>query len=224
MGDGFRHGSAGVAVQDKLRVELLVTYPPLAQVKVVPRELSHGFAGKDGKKGNNRFGGTGINAPKIIDGLFSFRKGWLIYTPMMAFALVGIFMLKGALKKTQLPIILFFIINLYITFSWWCWWYGGSFGQRSLVESYALLAIPFTSFIKYVSEKKWYTNLIFYSITLFFIWLNLFQTLQFENMVLHYDGMTKELYFKQFGKLDKIKDFDTYVVSPDYEKALKGNR
>ncbi len=165
-----------------------------------------------------------FNAPKIIQGLFGFRKGWLIYTPMMAFALAGVFVLKGTMKKTQLPIILFFILNIYIIFSWWCWWYGGSFGQRSMVESYALLAIPFASFIKYVSEKKLLYNLMFYSAALFFIWLNLFQTLQFENMVLHYDGMSKELYFKQFGRLEKIKDYDKYVISPDYDEARRGNR
>ena len=165
-----------------------------------------------------------FNDPKIMKGLFGFRKGWLIYTPMMAFALAGIFALKGTLKKIRLPIVLFFIVNIYVTFSWWCWWYGGSFGQRGLIESYALLAIPFASFVKYVAEKRWYYNAVFYCTALFFIWLNLFQTLQFENMSLHYDGMTRALYFKQFGKLDKIDDFANYVSSLDYEEAKKGKR
>lgn len=165
-----------------------------------------------------------FNDPKIMKGLFGFRKGWLIYTPMMAFALAGIFALKGTSKKIRLPIVLFFIVNIYITFSWWCWWYGGSFGQRGLIESYALLAIPFASFVKYVSEKRWYYNAVFYCTAVFFVWLNLFQTLQFENMSLHYDGMTRVLYFKQFGKLDKIDDFASYVSSLDYEEAKKGKR
>lgn len=165
-----------------------------------------------------------FNDPKIMKGLFGFRKGWLIYTPMMAFALAGVFALKGTLKKIRLPIVLFFIVNIYITFSWWCWWYGGSFGQRGLIESYALLAIPFASFVKYVSEKRWYYNAVFYCTAVFFVWLNLFQTLQFENMSLHYDGMTRVLYFKQFGKLDKIDDFASYVSSLDYEEAKKGKR
>lgn len=165
-----------------------------------------------------------FNDPKIMKGLFGFRKGWLIYTPMMAFALAGIIVIKGTIKKIRLPIVLFFIVNIYLTFSWWCWWYGGSFGQRGLIESYALLAIPFASFVKYVSEKRWYYNAVFYCTAAFFIWLNLFQTLQFENMTLHYDGMTRVLYFKQFGKLDKIKDFDNYVSSLDYEEAKKGKR
>jgi hypothetical protein len=122
----------------------------------------------------------------------------------------------------RFPIILFLILNLYIVFSWWCWWYGGSFGQRSLIESYALLALPFAAFIKFISEKKWYYNIIFYAIALFFVWLNIFQTYQYEHHSLHWDAMTKELYFKQFGKLDIISDFDKYLDHPNYEDAVKG--
>ena len=164
--------------------------------------------------------------PKILEGLFSFRKGWLLYTPMMGFALIGLFSMKNDLKKIKFPIVLFFIINIYIIFSWWCWWYGGSFGQRSLIESYAILAIPFASFIKLLSEKKWYYNTLFYGTAAFFIWLNIFQTYQFEHKYgsLHHDGMSKELYVRQFGKLDKISDFDKYIDWPNYENAKKGRK
>jgi hypothetical protein len=34
--------------------------------------------------------------------------------------------------------------------------------------------------------------------------------------------MTKELYFKQFGKLDKIPDYDNFISWPNYEAAKKG--
>ncbi len=57
-----------------------------------------------------------FNDPKIIDGIFSFRKGWLVYTPIMAFALIGIFLLKDSVKKMQFPIIIFFVINIYIRY------------------------------------------------------------------------------------------------------------
>ncbi len=61
-----------------------------------------------------------FNKPKIIDGLFSFRKGWLTYTPVMFFALTGIALLKNNLKQLQLATIIFISINVYIIFSWWC--------------------------------------------------------------------------------------------------------
>lgn len=157
--------------------------------------------------------------PKIIDGLFSFRKGWLIYTPMMLFALIGIFLLKEHLKKIQLGIIIFVIVNIYIIFSWWCWWYGGTFGQRSLVESYALLSIPMAAFVQFIAAKKHWLRYVVFAVFGFFIWLNIFQTYQFENMALHYDGMTRKLYFMQFGKMEKVNDFYSYVDAPDYDAA-----
>lgn len=160
--------------------------------------------------------------PKIMEGLFSFRKGWLVYTPMMGFALPGIVFMKGELKKLRLSVILFFAVNIYIIFSWWCWWYGGSFGQRSLIESYALLALPLASFIQYVIHSK-YLKYLFFLFALFFVFLNGFQTAQYELNSLHWDGMTKELYLKQFGKLARIPDFEQYVKRPNYEEAKRGN-
>jgi len=160
--------------------------------------------------------------PRILEGLFSWRKGWLVYTPMMVFALIGLFFLRNELKKLRLPIIVFMVLNIYIILSWWCWWYGGTLGQRSFIESYAMLAVPFASFIKFLSERKWYLNVLFYFIVAFFIWLNIFQAYQFEFHALHYDGMSKKLYFEQFGKMDSIPDSNPHIRWPNYTAAKKG--
>lgn len=163
-----------------------------------------------------------FDRPKILEGLFSFRKGWLVYTPVMAFSLIGIFVKDPVLKKMRLSILVFFVINIYIIFSWWCWWYGGTFGQRSLIESYALLAVPMAFLVRYVFEKRW-LKFAFIAVCAFFTWLNIFQTVQFEKQSLHWEGMTKELYFRQFGKLEKIPDYDKYISYPDADEAKKGN-
>lgn len=156
--------------------------------------------------------------PKIIEGLFSFRKGWLIYTPVMIFSLIGMFLLKNEVKKLKFVIISFFVINIYIIFSWWCWWYGGTFGQRSMIDSYSLLAIPLAAFVQFL-DKQITVKYIVYAVFLFFIWLNIFQTYQFEHKSLHYDSMSKELYFKQFGKLQPVNNFDDYLDWADYDAA-----
>ena len=77
----------------------------------------------------------------LKDCFFSFRKGWLIYTPLMAFAVLG-FLFLGIRKSGGsspngifLPTFLFFLINTYIIFSWDIWWYGGGFGQRAMIPS-----------------------------------------------------------------------------------------
>ena len=81
---------------------------------------------------------------------FSFRKGWWIYTPLMAFAVLG-FVALAFRKKSKgifLPTFLFFLINTYIIFSWDIWWYGGGFGQRAMIPSYVLLGIPLAALLE----------------------------------------------------------------------------
>ncbi|HSO78155.1 MAG TPA: glycosyltransferase family 2 protein, partial [Bacteroidales bacterium] len=83
-----------------------------------------------------------FNHPAIIQGLFSFRKGLLIYTPLVIFAFAGLIILWKKKSLHTLAIAAFLPLNIYIIFSWWCWWYGGGFGQRAFIDSYALMAIP----------------------------------------------------------------------------------
>ncbi|MBK9401994.1 MAG: hypothetical protein IPN36_14455 [Bacteroidetes bacterium] len=158
--------------------------------------------------------------PMIYRGLVSFRKGWLIYTPIMTFAIIGIFMMKSQLIEARQAVVIFLLLNIYIVFSWWCWWYGGSFGQRALIDSYAILAIPLASFVQKVWESRIWVRSLVVVLSLFFIWLNIFQTYQYEFESLHYEGMSQKLYFKQFGKLDKIEDFDKFLSLPNSHDAL----
>ncbi|MBN8701486.1 MAG: hypothetical protein J0M08_00325 [Bacteroidetes bacterium] len=162
--------------------------------------------------------------PKFLDVLFSYQKGWLVYTPLMLLAIGGVYFLKDELRKFRLGIILFLISNTYIISCWWCWWYGGCLGQRSFIESYALLAIPLAAIIHVILKQKKYVSISAGVVVVFFCWLNIFQTYQFEFKSLHHDGMSRKLYFKQFGKLDKVADFEQHVRWPNYEEALKGNR
>lgn len=92
-----------------------------------------------------------------------------------------------------------------------------------MIESYALLAIPLTAFVSFIlNNKNKAVKILSCALALFFIWLNIFQTYQFEKQTLHWDGMTRELYFKQFGKMNKIDGFWDKVDNPDYGAALKG--
>ena len=138
---------------------------------------------------------------------------------MMVFAIIGIFLLPNKIEKLKWSILVFTSLNIYVVFSWWCWWYGGTFGQRVLIESYALLVIPLASFVQWIQTKNMVVKNLFYLICIFFIWLNIFQTYQFEYKALHYDSMSKKLYIKQFGKLTPIPDSDKDIDWIDYEKA-----
>lgn len=160
--------------------------------------------------------------PRIIEGLFSFRKGWLLYTPMMLFAFAGLFLLKDELKKIQTGIWLFILLNIYITFSWWCWWYGGAFGMRSMIDSYAIMALPLASTVNYFRNKKRLVRILFFSSAIFFVVLNIFQTYQYEKRILRYDGINRKLYFKIFGKTTYKPEYDELATQIDAREAVLG--
>jgi hypothetical protein len=89
---------------------------------------------------------------------------------MMVFAIFGLFFLPENIKKLKWSILIFTIINIYVVFSWWCWWYGGTYGQRVMIESYALLIIPLAAFVKWVMDNKIIVKSLFFIICIFFIY------------------------------------------------------
>lgn len=163
-----------------------------------------------------------FNKPHIIEGLFSYRKGWLVYTPIMIFGILGLLVISKFINDLVYPIVIFLIINIYVVFSWWCWWYGGSFGLRTLIDIYGIMALPFAAFFEYLlSKKKWLTFFV-YGILIFFIYLNQFQIREYKSSLLHYDSMSKELYWKIFLRNKWPKNYDKLKKPPDYDAAMKG--
>ncbi|MDZ7848081.1 MAG: hypothetical protein U5L96_15745 [Owenweeksia sp.] len=76
-----------------------------------------------------------FNDPKIWQGLFSYRKGWFTYSPVLLMSLPGFWLLYQQKKQIYaLAALLTLAVALYVHFSWWCWWYGGGFGARTLIE------------------------------------------------------------------------------------------
>lgn len=139
-------------------------------------------------------------APYFWDVLFSWKKGWLIYAPMLVFPIVGFIFLFKQKREIFWAAFVFFIVNLLIVSSWTTWWFGGSLGQRSLMQSYVVLALPFGAFVRWLLKRNWWLKTPFALIALFFIWLNLFQTWQYMTWIIHPSRMTKEYYMAVFGR------------------------
>jgi len=160
--------------------------------------------------------------PQIYKVLLSFRKGWLIYTPVMVFSLIGFVQIFKNYRKLFVPLFIFFILNLYVISSWWCWWYGGSYGHRAFIDSYPLMAIPLAAFIGHNIPQKIWKKILFYLFCAFFVFLNLFQTRQYLNSAIHWDSMTRSAYFETLWKSNPTDLFYYLLEAPDYESALKG--
>jgi hypothetical protein len=163
--------------------------------------------------------------PHVLEGLFSYRKGWLVYSPFMFFALIGMYSLFKEKRQLFLPVFIFNIIAIYIIFSWWAWWYGGGFGARPLIDFYALYALSIGALLQQVYDKKLLLlSHILVPVFLFLIYLNLLQSKQYKYCSIHYDSMTKNAYWFHFMKIDCIDwpPFEKELKAPDYYKALNG--
>ena len=162
-----------------------------------------------------------FNHPHIIDGLFSYRKGWLVYTPVMTLALFGFVYFRKKVPELFIPVLIFLVLNIYIVFSWWCWWYGGGFGARVLIETYVFLAIPLAALLEKLWTRKILVKGLFLACLAFFVYLNLFQTRQYRTSQLHWDSISKELFWTKFLNNDWPGNYEELLDPPDYEKALR---
>ncbi len=163
-----------------------------------------------------------LGTPHFIEGLFSYRKGWLIYTPVMAFALVGIIFLFRKMKEFSLAILVFITLAAYVIVSWWCWWYGGSFGMRSFVDYYGILAIPLALLFSVLYEFKKKTKTIVFFIVLLAILQNNFFLEKYRKGSLHYDSMSRAAFWNSFWHLRPQDGYWELLEVPDYSKALEG--
>ncbi len=161
----------------------------------------------------------------VYDFLIGFRKGWFIYTPIMLIACIGLFLMKGQLKRLRLSITLIVILSVYILSSWWCWWFGGSLGSRSMIDYYSLLSIPLGALIWSLLRFK----IVFYSLLTVFVGLigyNLMIQKKYPNG-LHWDAMTKESFFISIQYINNMPDdvqakYEKALDHPNYDKARNG--
>ncbi len=143
--------------------------------------------------------GFDFATPYTWDYLFSFRKGWFVYTPLALLMVAGLAVLWRRQRHLFWPIAVLFIVNLYITSSWTCWWYaGGSFSARSMMPMYALLALPLGLLLKQLVEGPMKRVII--PTTALLILLNLFQTWQWNANIISKDRMTGAYYAAIFGR------------------------
>ncbi len=144
--------------------------------------------------------------PQILNILFSFRKGFFIYTPLAFLSLGGLFFIYRQNRFRFYSITLFLMLLIYITASWWCWYYGPSFGQRSFIEFYAVNALLLAILIDHITYKK-----MLYAVAIVLMAFNLLQSYQYIKDILSSWDMNAEKYGYVFMR-----------TTPEYYSCLGG--
>lgn len=154
--------------------------------------------------------GLDLFSPHTWPFLFSYQKGWLLYTPMMWLALAGLVVMGYRRRQWALAVTLFFLVNLWLTSSWTNWWYAGSFGSRAIVQSYGVMLLPLGMAVQALvaSRLRW----AFWGVAGFFLLLNQFQTWQYNHKILHAERMTKAYYWKVFGRTSYHGEYDDLLM------------
>jgi len=146
--------------------------------------------------------GFDLARPHILKGLFSYQKGWFVYTPLALITLLAVPYLYRKNKMAAISIAIYMCVNVYLVFSWHQWYYGGTFGCRPMIESMVLLALPLTALCEHLfTRARKIVMVTFCTFFLFVIVLNVVQSYQVNKNILSWERTTRRQYWHVFMRL-----------------------
>jgi len=145
-----------------------------------------------------------LRNPRFLHTLLGFRKGWLIYSPVMIFSLWGLWKSIKEKKIWANGIAIYFLLNLYLIASFTSL---VSYGWRAFIQSYAALLLPMALFANYLLHFSKVKKIALTAFLIFLGVLNVYQAMQINNGTIHGSRMTRAYYFATlFKKYPTDKD------------------
>jgi len=165
--------------------------------------------------------GFSWHKPRIWRGFFSHKAGWLMYSPLMIMSLIGFYFLWKQKKEVFSTALLFFLVFIYIAFSWDIWWYGGSLGQRTLVQTYPILMFPLSAFLVVILKSSTIKKSLAVAFISLGVYTNLWFTHQAHKGGLFYtEQMTRQYYWATIGRFNPPSEVRKLL---DTDELFKGN-
>ena len=167
--------------------------------------------------------GLDFLSPHTFPFLFSFKSGWLLYTPLMILVL-GYLIVRAYKKDRIMQVVLIYsVLFIYLASSWTNWWYGGGFSQRAMGQAYVLLSIPLAGIIDYAFFKKNKFSFLPAILIPLFVILSIWQTRQYHNGVLNGETVTADYYFASFFDLHQNPENKDLLAFSHYDIYLQPN-
>ncbi|HQZ41708.1 MAG TPA: hypothetical protein PK735_02365 [Flavobacteriales bacterium] len=147
------------------------------------------------------YAGEGFNwsDPHIWSVLFGARKGFFFYWPLLLLAILGLMLITVRWRGIGVLAWIGSALIIYVTSAWWSWYYGYGYGMRPLIDILPLLAVPIAVLFK--SLRTPIRNGLF-GLAIPLMVLQLFQTWQYQNGIIHPFNMDKEKYAMIFLRSD----------------------
>lgn len=145
-------------------------------------------------------GFSNILHPQFWNILFSYEKGYFIYSPFMFLLFPACyFLMKQSPRYFFWGWIFVNVVIIYIIASWWDWTYGGGLGNRPFIDFLPLYLFAILALFK-LSRSYVKIVLAFFIIGSIAIY-QIFQ-LQFNQNIILYSGMNQAKFWKVFMKTD----------------------
>lgn len=151
-----------------------------------------------------------FSSPHFFEVLFSYRKGWFVYTPIALLALLGLAPMYSKNRFMAISLFVLLLLIIYLVSSWWNWYYGDSYGLRAFIDYYLLIALPLAYLLQSIKNKI--VKRLSLSILIGCVLLNLIQSYQCYAGIMHHNNMSKEKYWHIFLQ-----------TSDDFKHSLGGN-
>lgn len=160
--------------------------------------------------------------PHLKNGFFSYKAGWFTYSPVMVFSMIGFIALFKGWRKLFFGAFIYCLLHIYITFAWDIWWYGGSIGQRAMIQAYPILAFPIAAFMSRLSLRAAWLKASVALLIVLFTYLSLwFNHQAHHGGILQVSQMTNAYYWKTLGTYKKNRD---YLKLLDTNQYFEGDR
>jgi hypothetical protein len=172
---------------------------------------------------NYNYGEEGFNFmnPHFVSFLFSYHKGFFLWTPFWV-----IVFLMGTIywifQKKQYQLFIFistFIVLAYILSSWHAWSYGASIGSRPMIDFYSVFCLLF---VPVFSSRNNIGKIILVFILPIASIVMQIQTYQYQRAIIHWDGMDQQKYWEVF--LNTNEKYSWYFWRTDLPIGKEQNK
>ncbi|MFZ4521864.1 MAG: hypothetical protein ACOYNC_09170 [Bacteroidales bacterium] len=137
--------------------------------------------------------------PHLVNILFSFNRGWFLYTPI---AFISLFGLAGLFRQNRFRfywLVTFLFIFIYVVSCWWVWYYASKCGQRVFIDLYVAIALLLLFLYNYLRTRT--RMRMFSALLILLIGLNLVQFYQHANWLFPPYNITGAIYKGSFFSL-----------------------